>query len=942
MKNIIEPNTKFTPSVNSKLEPQIDWARASVILGRGREAVKELGLEGTMNLGVICEHQTTGASLFGYKVLFDNQFPHIIFVCGKRGSGKSYTLGVIVEELGRSNTGIGTVVVDPLGTFWTMNRKNTSKKASQILSKYGLYPKDFNNTRVLAPIGYYEEMKSSVDGAFSIAVSDLSVDDWCLVFGINRFKTQGLLIGDVLDKINNGYDAKIGDVTKKIPGKRENYTIGDIIFCTQHDVSINSTQEGYALSTRRSVVARFRSAAKWGIFSVKGTPINQISKQNKITILDVSHSQLGSSRRALIVGIVSRKILEARIESSRKEEASSMGLEVSGKELIPVTWLIIDEAHLLLPASGKTPATESLIEYAKLGRSPGCGLVFATQRPAATNDEILSQVDTIIGHNLALEDDISALRRRIPAKMPNSFNSSDFIRGIPVGVCLLADQKTQQRTMLVQIRPRMTHHSGRAAIPKSELAEAAAVIEQPELLTGKPEELEAGVGTEIEFEAEVQPEPELNLKSERESDIGQEAAFTDDIMKPTVDVSEFIAKTDLKDKAKPGKKVEKPETEVDTDKQRERREILKALDELRKHEAGEIPAESSEYPGGTEIPLEESEAKVGIKPIIGRPGKDIDLDWGGAYIIITKGSDFALKLFEKYAKLDSKNCLSISRTHPKKLDGITENEITNYWLSKTPEKNSVSPGNITKLAYIISEQLKNNDKSVIFLDGLEYLISNNDFPKIMKFIETVHEKIVLNNGILLVPLNPSTMQTKDFELLENELVNTIKDPILGGVITDLDVKTKREPGTPDQVAPEPSGAVLGTTTTRTPTIDDLKTMCTKLGLPTTGSVSDLKKRLLEYDVETEPPLKKPDKVEVEKKTAVEKAEDSVISSLEKERQALIAERKKLKAEMAKLKELAMKRKVESEKEKLKRAKKLLEERQKKLENKLQKLAAPPR
>ena len=441
MSNIIEPDTKFAPRINTALEPQIDWAHAAVVLGRNRQAVTEFGLKGTMELGVICEHQSSGASLFGYEVLFDSNFPHIIFICGKRGSGKSYTLGVVVEELGRSNSGIGTIVIDPLGTFWAMKNKNTAKKAGAVLERYGLYPKDFDNVQVLTPTGFYEDLKTSVDGPFSIAVSDLTADDWCLVFNLNRFKTQGLLIGDVLDKVTNGYFAKTETRSTKVPPKKKEFTIGDIIYCIKNDVNINSAQEGYAISTKRSVIARFKSAAKWGIFSIKGTPINKISIQNKITILDVSHSKLGSSRRAMIVGILARKILEARIEASRSEEVSSMGLKVKPKEFIPVTWLIIDEAHLLLPSSGKTPASESLIEYAKLGRKPGCGLVFATQRPSATNEEILSQVDTIIGHNLALEDDIAALRRRIPAKLPTEFASSDFIRSIPVGICLLADQK---------------------------------------------------------------------------------------------------------------------------------------------------------------------------------------------------------------------------------------------------------------------------------------------------------------------------------------------------------------------------------------------------------------------------------------------------------------------------------------------------------------------
>ena len=41
-----------------------------------------------------------------------------IFVAGKRGSGKSYTLGRIIEEYHRLGTHL-IVVIDPLAVFWT-------------------------------------------------------------------------------------------------------------------------------------------------------------------------------------------------------------------------------------------------------------------------------------------------------------------------------------------------------------------------------------------------------------------------------------------------------------------------------------------------------------------------------------------------------------------------------------------------------------------------------------------------------------------------------------------------------------------------------------------------------------------------------------------------------------------------------------------------------
>jgi len=55
----------------------------------------------------------------GAPVSMDVERPHAGLVVGKRGYGKSYTLGVLAEELART-TGVAPVVVDPLGVFETL------------------------------------------------------------------------------------------------------------------------------------------------------------------------------------------------------------------------------------------------------------------------------------------------------------------------------------------------------------------------------------------------------------------------------------------------------------------------------------------------------------------------------------------------------------------------------------------------------------------------------------------------------------------------------------------------------------------------------------------------------------------------------------------------------------------------------------------------------
>jgi len=52
----------------------------------------------------------------GAALYLDVDAPHAMLVVGKRGYGKSYTLGVIAEELARTD-GVAPTIVDPMGVF---------------------------------------------------------------------------------------------------------------------------------------------------------------------------------------------------------------------------------------------------------------------------------------------------------------------------------------------------------------------------------------------------------------------------------------------------------------------------------------------------------------------------------------------------------------------------------------------------------------------------------------------------------------------------------------------------------------------------------------------------------------------------------------------------------------------------------------------------------
>jgi DNA helicase HerA-like ATPase len=61
-------------------------------------------------------------------VYLDASKSRAILICGKRGSGKSYTMGVIIEELHRA-ADVTILVVDPMGIFHTMSLPNSEQES---------------------------------------------------------------------------------------------------------------------------------------------------------------------------------------------------------------------------------------------------------------------------------------------------------------------------------------------------------------------------------------------------------------------------------------------------------------------------------------------------------------------------------------------------------------------------------------------------------------------------------------------------------------------------------------------------------------------------------------------------------------------------------------------------------------------------------------------
>lgn len=144
------------------------------------------------------------------------------------------------------------------------------------------------------------------------------------------------------------------------------------------------------------------------------------------------------------------------------------------------------------------------------------------------------------------------------------------------------------------------------------------------------------------------------------------------------------------------------------------------------------------------------------------------LDVGESYLIESPQSDESFDIFLDCVTHGIQG-FSICRTHPKKIKrnyGLRKTPVV--WLSTSGAENTIDPKDLAKINHIINEFLKKASDSVVLLEGIEYLIIQNDFERVIKTIHSLNDYITISNSRLLVPVNPKTLSEKELSILEKE------------------------------------------------------------------------------------------------------------------------------------------------------------------------------
>jgi hypothetical protein len=411
----------------------------------------------------------------------------VVAVVGKRGTGKSYTLGVIIEGLasGAGATKLANLVtprvglvLDIMDIFWSSQIPLAADGSPEMRRQFDAMKNAGLQSRSLAidvwlPAGF-ERPDIDPHGirGLRLQASDLSLDDWGALFDVDIYtEPRGMLIADIIQHVaQDGYSR--ADGSRVAP--QQAFGFGDLLGCLDDDAAIVAN---YQDITRRSVRQRMMTYQGLALFTGGGTPLTDLLRPFRVSVLMLA--RVPDALKRVIVAVLLRRISRVRRDASLAQKRLDLDTALNQKEAeklrhfidssIPRTWVVMDEAHVLAGSGESSVASEALVKYAKEGRNYGLSLAVATQQPSALDSRLMSQVETMMSHQLTSPDDSTVAMRSMRSAAPENI----FVDNVPSDVATLLRRLGQgeavfssgnapllRRSCVVSVRPRITAHAG--------------------------------------------------------------------------------------------------------------------------------------------------------------------------------------------------------------------------------------------------------------------------------------------------------------------------------------------------------------------------------------------------------------------------------------------------------------------------------------------------
>jgi len=324
-------------------------------------------------------------------------------VLAKTGSGKSYTAGVLIEEMLKND--VTMVILDPHGEYRSI-AKAGNPKTSEV---FDVEPRGYGDK--LTEFSPNPEVNTGAQ-PLKFTFKNMEVKEILNMCDLNKRKT---------------YVNSLENVRSKLAHSKGNFTVGDVINLlksNEEDVSTTLIKGLQELQSKK-------------IFSDKGTRMDELVNKGRASIVNLKGTP--PDMQGFIVDKIATSIFELR-----------------KRDKIPPLIMFAEEAHNFCPQRGKVRCSDTFRTLASEGRKFGLGLGIITQRPAKVDKNVLSQCNTQIILKVTNPNDLKAIEKSVEGMTKGM---KDEISRLPVGEAILSGAGLSE-PLLVQVRPRESKDGG--------------------------------------------------------------------------------------------------------------------------------------------------------------------------------------------------------------------------------------------------------------------------------------------------------------------------------------------------------------------------------------------------------------------------------------------------------------------------------------------------
>ncbi len=327
-----------------------------------------------------------------------------VSVLAKTGGGKSYLLGVLIEELLRHH--VTCVIIDPHGEYGSL-RSPAQKNGGY--ARFGVESQ-----------GFARQVQE-----YSPDVS-LNPNAKPLTFSLRHTDTRDLLVFMGLTNVKT-FLGPLKQIIDAVAARNPEYTVADLVRAAEH-------AEGAVGETLHE---RLEYVEQTKLLGPQGTSLNDLVQKGEATLVNLRG--VAPDVQELVVARISTTLFDNR-----------------KKGKIPPLFLVIEEAHNFAPQQGTATSSRILKNIASEGRKFGLGLCVVTQRAARIDKSVLSQCNTQLILQVTNPLDLRAIAQSIEGLTDGM---TEMIQSLPVGTALITGGG-YHTPLFCEIRPRATRHGG--------------------------------------------------------------------------------------------------------------------------------------------------------------------------------------------------------------------------------------------------------------------------------------------------------------------------------------------------------------------------------------------------------------------------------------------------------------------------------------------------